>query len=467
LKVLSLFDGLSGAQIALKKLGVTCEYYAIEIDNYAIKIANKNFPETIQLGDVLQFFEKHKTVKDIKKSKLINIDRLPKDIDLFIGGSPCTDLSVAKNNGKGLEGEASKLFWAYLRLLNYYSQTQKKDFYFVLENVESMKTKDFVIITNSLGVKPIMLDAGLVSAQRRKRYFWSNIPGVKKPQDKGLVIADILEPGAQREIVKIDPNRLIKTSYGVRWNGHHKRYGHRLQNCQAMNPDDQKSQTINTNVGKTPPRIIGGNQSQKAVSINNKAFVIDAGLGRKYPYRIVQKNNQPTGRCAQEVTQKSFCVTPGCVSKNHALIVRKNNFSNPQGMCAQSEREKSFSLSSSRTQGKTLIVKDQNHQQDRAFNTQTKHGTLGTTRINSKTNVVFEDLRIEKLTWTEIERLAGLPIGYTDLGKENNRNEHRGRAIGNGFQIDIIVHLLSFMLDRPKPIKRQKTKILGEQQSLF
>ena len=224
-KILSLFDGLSGAQIALSKLGVECDYYASEIDTYAMKITRKNFPNTHQLGDILQFFI---NPDDIQNSRLKNLNKLPKDIDLLIGGSPCTDLSIANNNGQGLEGDQSKLFWAYVRILDFYCQTQKKPFYFVLENVESMKTKDFVIITNTLGVEPIFLDSAKLSPQRRRRYFWTNIPSIKQPKivpsklypdnKIGLVIADILEPDAERKQVKVAPERIIKTAYGVRWN---------------------------------------------------------------------------------------------------------------------------------------------------------------------------------------------------------------------------------------------------------
>lgn len=402
LKVLSLFDGLSGAQVALRKLGVPAEYYAVEIDKYAIAITQKNFPGTIQLGDVLQFFVNPEC---IRTSEMQNLHLLPKNIDLLIGGSPCQGLSVSNNNGQGLEDERSKLFWAYVRILDHYFETQTKDFYFVLENVESMKTKDFVVITNTLGVEPVMLDAALVSAQRRKRYFWTNIPNVKQPKlvpsriypnnKIGLVIADILEENADRKIVDIAPERIIKTSYGVRWNGHQKSPFHGLQGCQAMN-DEAKAQTLSAMDWKRPPRIVtqGGSQSQKAVAVDKKGFVIDSGLGRKYPYRIVVDNNS---------------------------------------------------------------------QQNRAYVTEGKFPAI---RTNSKTTVVFEDLRIERLTWTEIERLAGLSDGYTDLG-ENNRVEDRGKAIGNGFQIDIVTHLLRFILSRPKPLERSKHKLKAEQGNLF
>ncbi len=110
--------------------------------------------------------------------------------DLLIGGSPCQDLSIAKKNRKGLDGERSGLFWEYVRILK---ELQPK--YFILENVASMPKEAKSIITEALGVEPIMIDAALVSAQRRKRLFWTNIPNVIQPEDREIFLKDILETG--------------------------------------------------------------------------------------------------------------------------------------------------------------------------------------------------------------------------------------------------------------------------------
>ena len=178
MKVLSLFDGISCARVALDRSGFKdVEYYASEIDKYAIQISQKNWPEIIQLGDV-------------KNIKNVNSDYFDSGIDLLIGGSPCQDLSIAKRNRKGLDGERSGLFWEYVRILR-----EVKPKYFVLENVASMPKDQQDLITKELGVTPIMIDAGLVSAQTRKRLFWTNIPDVTQPDDKGLVLKDILEKG--------------------------------------------------------------------------------------------------------------------------------------------------------------------------------------------------------------------------------------------------------------------------------
>ena len=171
MNVLSLFDGCSCARVALDRLGISCTYYASEIDKYAIKISKKNYPDIIHLGDVTE----------------ITREGLP-SIDLLIGGSPCQDLSIAGKQ-KGLNGKRSGLFYEYLRLLE---ETTPE--YFVLENVASMKKEWRDIISRELGVEPVLIDSALVSAQSRKRLYWTNFP-VEQPGDKGILLKDILESG--------------------------------------------------------------------------------------------------------------------------------------------------------------------------------------------------------------------------------------------------------------------------------
>jgi len=172
MNVLSLFDGMSCGQIALDKLGIKVDnYYASEIDKYAIQVAKANYPDMVHLGDVL----------DVKA------DDLPQ-IDLLIGGSPCQGFSFA---GKQLnfDDPRSKLFWEFVRLLK-----ELKPKYFLLENVR-MKKQSMDVITEALGVEPIFINSNLVSAQNRQRYYWTNIPVDELPEDKGIMLKDILEDG--------------------------------------------------------------------------------------------------------------------------------------------------------------------------------------------------------------------------------------------------------------------------------
>ena len=170
--VLSLFDGMSCGQIALNRAGIEYDnYFASEIDKHAIKVTQTNYPNTIQLGDV----------REIKAEKLPTID-------LLIGGSPCQGFSFA---GKGLnfEDPRSKLFFEFVRLKN---ETQPK--YFLLENVV-MKKEHEKVISEFLGVEPILINSNLVSAQNRKRLYWTNIPGLKQPVDKQIGWGKIREFG--------------------------------------------------------------------------------------------------------------------------------------------------------------------------------------------------------------------------------------------------------------------------------
>lgn len=172
LNVLSLFDGISCGQVALQRAGLKVDnYFASEIEKHAISITQANHPNTVQLGDVSQ----------------LKTDDLPK-IDILIGGSPCQGFSYA---GKQLnfDDPRSKLFFEYVRILGELRQ-KNPDIYFLLENV-NMKKESRDIITQFLGVEPIEINSSLVSAQLRKRLYWTNIPGVQKPNDKKITFKDI------------------------------------------------------------------------------------------------------------------------------------------------------------------------------------------------------------------------------------------------------------------------------------
>ena len=186
MNVLSLFDGLSGAQIALNRLGIKVDkYFAAEIDKYAIEVAKKNYPDTIQLG----------SVTDIKGTDL-------PEIDLLIGGSPCQGFSFAGEQ-LNFEDPRSALFFEYVRLLK-----EVKPKYFLLENVKMAK-KSEAVITELLGVEPIMIDSSLLSGQGRKRLYWSNIPNITQPEDAGILLKDIVENG----VVDRDKSYCLDASY--------------------------------------------------------------------------------------------------------------------------------------------------------------------------------------------------------------------------------------------------------------
>lgn len=179
MNVLSLFDGMSCGQVALDRLGIKVDnYFASEIDKHAIKVTQSNYPDTKQIGSILE-------VKGID---------LPK-IDLLYGGSPCQSFSRA-GDGSGFDGK-SKLFWEFVRVLKEVNPT-----YFLLENVV-MKKEWERIITDSLGVSPVQICSSNFSAQKRQRLYWTNIPLDSEIVDKGVTLKDIVN--GDREEIKDSP----------------------------------------------------------------------------------------------------------------------------------------------------------------------------------------------------------------------------------------------------------------------
>jgi site-specific DNA-cytosine methylase len=177
--VLSVFDGLGGARIALDRLGIQCVYFASEIDKYAMFIANKNYPDIVQLGSV---------------DCIDGTDYT--GIDLLIGGSPCQGFSKA-GRGENFLHPGSGLLFDFVRLLE-----ECKPRYFLLENVK-MKLEWRDAISDLVGVDPILINSNLVTAQNRARYYWTNIPGVTQPEDRNIYLSDIIESGTtHKENVK-------------------------------------------------------------------------------------------------------------------------------------------------------------------------------------------------------------------------------------------------------------------------
>ena len=173
LRYLSLFSGIGGFELAIQSAfpDAECVGYS-EIDKNALRVYRHHFPTHLYLGNI----------------KDIDISKLP-DFDLLVGGFPCQDLSIAKANRMGLDGDRSGLFWIMLEILR-----AKQPKWFCFENVASMHPKEKRIITNELRVSPLMINASLVSAQIRKRLFWCNWP-LSRPKNRGIILKDILESG--------------------------------------------------------------------------------------------------------------------------------------------------------------------------------------------------------------------------------------------------------------------------------
>lgn len=211
--ILSLFDGISCGRLAIKRAEIPVNiYYASEIEKAAISVGKANFPDNHYLGDV----------RNVYVSSL-------KEIDLLIGGSPCQSFSFAgKRNGMSTKENIdildldtylrlkdvgfefigqSYLFWEYVRILREI-QEYNPDVKFLLENVVMAKKWENVI-SEALGVKPILINSSLVSAQNRKRLYWTNIKNVTQPEDKKIHLQNILEDDIYNKKAAIRGRRLI------------------------------------------------------------------------------------------------------------------------------------------------------------------------------------------------------------------------------------------------------------------
>ena len=191
INVLSLCDGMSCGQIALKELNIDVDnYYASEIDKNAIKVTQDNFPNTIQLGDVIALSEDEKTLKELPK------------IDLIMFGFPCRSLSNAtagrKEYNNGLKG-VSGIFYNCLKIMNWLKANNNYDIKFLIENVNSNNKKDLNIVSELVGVAPVLINSNLFSAQDRERLYWTNIEIDPLPISCDKVLKDIMDKDVKEE----------------------------------------------------------------------------------------------------------------------------------------------------------------------------------------------------------------------------------------------------------------------------
>ena len=300
MNVLSLFDGMSCGQIALNRAGVKYdEYFASEIDHYAMAVTRENYPHTTQLGDVTK----------------IDYTKLPfGGIDLLMGGSPCQGFSFA---GKQLnfDDPRSKLFFEFVRL-----KDELKPKYFLMENV-LMKQESQDIISKYLGVKPVMINSSLFSAQNRKRLYWTNIPFDIPTEDKGIVLQDILEDGIANEAMtnKLGKSHCITARYNgaVWWNSIQRRQRTMVQVGEADNIKGFDSiKRIYSPNGKAPTltTMQGGHREPKVA--------IGRIVNRRLDKNGVRKDNQLELPLSTQLeisdSDKSNCLTT--VNKDNVVV---------------------------------------------------------------------------------------------------------------------------------------------------
>jgi DNA (cytosine-5)-methyltransferase 3A len=261
MNVLSLFDGISCARVALDRAGIEVNaYMASEIDKNAIKVSEKNYPDIIHVGSVVRL-------------------EVEGQVDLLIGGSPCQDLSIAKKDRKGLDGDRSGLFWEFVRI-----KKECNPKWFVLENVASMPKADRDIITREMGVDPVMFNASLVSAQCRKRLFWTNIP-FTLPEDMGILLKDILEAEVDEKFyIKKDMKANGKTTGKVGYVGDGEQYGQGGQAHRVYSTD-----------GKTPTMSSG----PALVKIRGRDVILNES-----PLQVLQEGRTELGKQSRKEIKK-------------------------------------------------------------------------------------------------------------------------------------------------------------------
>jgi DNA-cytosine methyltransferase len=289
MNVLSLFDGMSCGRIALERLGIPIDnYYASEIDKYAIQVSQANYPDIIQVGDILNWQD-------------WDIDW--ESIDLVTGGFPCQSWSVA---GKGLgdRDDRGKLFWDMLDVMNKVMENNPSAYY-LMENVRMKKEFEEYITMHTENALPnvnkYMINSALVSAQNRIRFYWTNIKNVEQPEDKGIVLKDILENDAEEPMYsniyggfgEKKPREHFNKSITIRANSG----GGAIPNVKlkpirvGINIEKDKDQYIETKPVKVCNIYPSGGQNGNVYSDKGKSPTLSAGQGVKG--RGIGSNNAP------------------------------------------------------------------------------------------------------------------------------------------------------------------------------
>lgn len=430
MKVLSLFDGMGCLGIALKDMGYEFEYYSSEIDKHACKVSKLNFPDSVQLGDVTKWRE-----WDIDWSK----------IDLIGSGSPCQGFSFA---GKQLafDDPRSALFFVFVEILRHCQQFNP-DVKFLLENVK-MKKEHEIVISRYMGVAPIEIDAALVSAQSRRRLFWSNIYNepyglfgdmqcmIPQPKDRGILLKDILECDVPEKYYLSEKMLSYITKESLKPINRTRLTYPEQDKCGAILANEYKQGTdsnfIVASRGRNPdnhknkkaglpteqqlePRTDGKTNCLTSVQKDNLVIQINQSTesGGKQPY---QQNR------VYDINGISPCLNTD--ARAHAIIVPE---ATKQGY-AEVKPGECFDL--------TMPTSE------------TRRGRLMEDKSNCLTASKFDfmqytkDYRIRRLTPTECARFQTIPEWY-QWGDTSDTQIYK--MLGNGWCVEVIKHILSYL----------------------
>jgi DNA-cytosine methyltransferase len=393
MKVLSCFDGMSCGQIAFERAGIPIEkYYASEIDKYAIQVTQANYPETIQLGSITEW-----QTWDIEKP------------DIIIGGSPCQGFSFA---GKGLnfEDERSKLFFVFVDILKHY-----KPKYFLLENVV-MKKEHNDVISSILGeiypecvqqtelfrtgrLEPIQINSALVSAQNRQRLYWTNIPGIEQPEDKGILLKDIIDNATTDK----DKSYCLDANY---WKGASKEQSD--LKC--------RRQLVLKDLGN---RIIGVQNDKKHSTASEHVYHKENDKGSLVFAHVpkIITGGAFRGRNPENTSDR----TPGAPTMQRLEI---------------NETGKSNALTN--VSKDSLVIS--NYNCDNPVNIETEKMNCLRAQAGGITKgigITTDNITWRKLTPVECERLQTVPDNYTN----HVSNSQRYKMLGNGWTVDVIAHI--------------------------
>lgn len=377
----SLFDGIACGRVALERAGLkVSSYHAFEIEQNAINCAAWNWPNIRHYGSVAG--------ADFKQFK---------NVDLLIGGFPCTDLSIAKEGRKGLAGKSSGLFWEQVRAIQ-----EIKPRFFLVENNYGMPKKDMDIITDTLGVEPIYINSALVSAQNRRRLYWTNIPGVTVPKDRGIVLKDVLQNDVPLKYYhsKNALNYLTRTDMNARF---------------IQDSSNNKAACLTTNYRTVPYNALAGyigetdNQDMRMYKTDGKHCTLMTGKSKNphivYPAALRTWPRYPTGDKREKLPEI------GIRDKSNALLTSSN-----ENMITHTGSD---NIPVFEVQGGLMIY--------------------GQSKVKVRLTDGYYALR--KLTPLECERLQTLPDGYTEMIPDT----WRYHTLGNGWTADVIAHILSFI----------------------